>query len=440
MHLVFRNLGYFGFHFCLHSDIPTAKLHQIDMSAAVASGKRIIIVGAGIAGLSFALSLRKQWPHDSPPPNITIYERESKDTVGREGYSLSIRSDALSGGIQVLQNLDLLDRLHPFSTSATSSRPGSFNLWTTDWENLLKISNSDESNQPSGMRIARSVLRRVLIDAVSTSDQIIWDRPCSRIEEADGKTRVHFSTGDPDECDILVVADGASSRIRTQLRPTDTLEFTGVVCISGTSSFPEHRIPYPVDADWGGVLGGGGVGLFVSPIDSSKALWSLSYYSDEPRERLNFPLSGDKIEGILHEAVERGQHFQQPFQDLVVATDPSTLMVLNAMDKQPFPHSGAVVFIGDANHAVSPFAGNGANMALLDGWDLAEQLSKAGSMATALEWYDQNSMPRSATTVNHSRWAISMFHATGLKMWAYRGLLGLVRTYMRWIGTSCKSS
>ncbi|ODQ70252.1 hypothetical protein LIPSTDRAFT_107393 [Lipomyces starkeyi NRRL Y-11557] len=50
------------------------------------------------------------------------------------------------------------------------------------------------------------------------------------------------------------------------------------------------------------------------------------------------------------------------------------------MDKEAFPHTGgnqnhvSVVFIGDSNHAVSPSAGNGANMALKDGWSLQSNL------------------------------------------------------------------
>ncbi|KAH8589404.1 hypothetical protein B0O99DRAFT_725323 [Bisporella sp. PMI_857] len=71
----------------------------------------------------------------------------------------------------------------------------------------------------------------------------------------------------------------------------------------------------------------------------------------------------------------------EPFQSIVHAIDVSTLAVIDAMDKKPFSHTRSlqdkgVIFIGDANHAVSPFAGSGANMALVDGWNLAEQFCK----------------------------------------------------------------
>lgn len=420
---------------------------QEEATNPVAAGKKIIIVGAGIAGLSLSLSLRKQWPDGPKPPSISIYERETREGIlGREGYSLSIRGDAASGGIQVLQRLDILERILPFSPSALSSKKGSFNIWSIDWESLLKIrvASSDEGgNSTNGMRIGRAILRRVMMDAVCEaegSDPIIWNKPCSNIETLpDGKVRIHLGDGTVDDCDILVVADGASSKIRAQIRPDDKLQFTGVVCISGTSIYPDGQIPSPVDADWGGVLGGGGIGLFVSPIDQNRALWNISYYNDAPRESLRYPLSDDQVESILQEAIDLGQHFHEPYQSMVRATDPSTLMILNAMDKQPFAHkdcpgvgNSSIIFIGDANHAVSPFAGNGANMALMDGWDLAGQLIKGETMASAVEKYDGQSIPRSTATVKQSHWSISMFHATGLKLFFYRLMLRVLGMYLRW--------
>lgn len=420
----------------------------------IAAGKKIIVVGAGIAGLSLALSLRKQWPDGRPPPSLTIYERESKESIlGREGYSLSIRGDALSGGMQALQRMDILERMLPFSLLAASPRTGSFNIWSADWKTLLRVpttsTSPNQENMPAGMRISRAVLRRVMIDAVCETNHIVWDRPCTQASLlSDGKTRVHFRDGSTDDCDILVVADGASSKIRAQLRPDDVLQFTGIVSISGTATFPDGEIPWPVDADWGGVVGGGGIGLFVSPVDTSRALWSLSYSSATPRDRLRQPLAEREVSSILDEALERGQVFCEPFPSLVRATDPATLMVFNAMDKQPFPHKptsttsvgsesesgrrAVPIFIGDANHAVSPFAGNGANMALLDGWDLAEELTRNASMETALESYDRRSMPRSASAVRQSHWAIDLLHARGVKLFVYRVLLGVVRFCMRW--------
>lgn len=109
-------------------------------------------------------------------------------------------------------------------------------------------------------------------------------------------------------------------------------------------------------------------------MDEYHALWSISHLSPSPLELLKQPLSREQTQFILQEALEQGD-IPKPFATYVKATDPSTLLILNASGKQPFPHDLErdgmnVVFVGDANHAVSPFAGNGANMALMDGWQL----------------------------------------------------------------------
>ena len=68
---------------------------------------------------------------------------------------------------------------------------------------------------------------------------------------------------------------------------------------------------------------------------------------------------------------------------------------------------------------MSPYAGNGANMAIIDGWDLAESLLYTGTLEVALSEYDKKSIPRAKNTLAASRWAIDVAHATGVKLWVY---------------------
>jgi 2-polyprenyl-6-methoxyphenol hydroxylase-like FAD-dependent oxidoreductase len=207
------------------------------------------------------------------------------------------------------------------------------------------------------------------------------------------------------------------------------------VCIGGTARLPDG-VPKPITADWGVVLGGGGTGLFASPIDQHSAIWGVSYLAAEPRTTMKQPIPKEQANDLLQEALDRGKLFAEPFEPLVRATDLSTLMVLNAMDKQPFPHTDEnrkhmpVVFIGDCNHAMSPFAGNGANMALMDGEELAEQICKSESLEAALAGYDASSISRSKSAIRMSHWAIAMAHAQGWKLTLYVLLLKIIRLLM----------
>lgn len=396
-------------------------------SSSFPAGKKIIVAGAGIAGLSFVVALRKQWLSQTPslnPPTIAIYERDPKDFgVEREGYSISIRSDENSAGIQALSKLNLLETALAQSITGVQEDSGSFGLWDKDWSDILRVKLKPPASLPvPGMRIARNVLRRILIESIPTSDEIHWGTTCvGAVKLESGRVGVQLSNGQTDECDLLIAADGSKSKIRSSFRPDDKLDFAGAVAMGGVSRFMD-KVPPPVDRDWGFYLSGTGHGLFASPVDEHSAVWSLSYLAPEPRETAKQPLSPEEASLLLEEVYQRGKGLAEPFQTLVQATDIATLMTLNTMDKQPFPHlTGSledvpIVFIGDANHAVSPFAGAGANLALMDGWDLAEQLSKCDTLSKALASYDALNLPRAKSVLRISHWSIAFAHITGWKL------------------------
>lgn len=392
------------------------------------AGKRIIIAGAGMSGLAFARGLDRNWQSGFPRPEIIIYERDAeKVPVERIGYSMSIRSDAASGGMQALHKLGLLDdALQNMSKPAEGS---AMHLWDTKWQSMLSI--RAPTTPPDGlptphMRIARHVLRTTLINGLPESATVHWDRGCESAKVLpDGRVEVKLLDGSTDACDLLVVADGASSKIRTSLRPDDSLQFAGAVCISACSRFAPGSVPKPVNRDWGMVAVGDGNGLFAARIDDASAVWNLSYLADKPRDAVRGAHAVKNKDEILAEARRRGKLIGSPFSELVEATDPATLMIFNAMDKPPIKHSGdqPLIYIGDANHAVSPFAGNGANMALMDGLELAKVLASAESLQEACQVFDAESFPRSTRTRTMSHRVIAFAHATGWRLTLYTLLL-----------------
>jgi 2-polyprenyl-6-methoxyphenol hydroxylase-like FAD-dependent oxidoreductase len=389
------------------------------------SGQKILVAGGGIAGLAFAIAIHKHWlsTSSSPAPTLLIYERDSEENaIGREGYSLSIRSDA-PGGIQAMQKLGILDAMLDASITNVDAEGGGFCIWDANWEQLIKIRAKSPPGLPVGsLRIARKNLRSVLVRSVEELGcRINWDISCTGITKLEsGALRVELSNGAVEECDIVVAADGASSKLRTQLRPEDPLQFQQICCIGGAARF-DSAPPEPVNRNWGILMNGSGTSLFASPVSQNTALWSVSYVAAEPRLSMKAPGSASDVAGLINEACERGKGFPPLFSELLDRTDPDSVMAFNAMDKTPFAHTPSdiglmypkVIFIGDANHAVSPFAGNGANLALCDGWDLAEQLTKASSVGEGLEAYDSMVVPRSRGVLRQSHISIRAAHSTG---------------------------
>src|SRR5271167_1123203 len=98
------------------------------------AGKKIIVAGAGVAGLAFAIALRKQWSaltsslgSSVDPITIVVYERDNKElATDREGYSLSIRSEPYCPGMQALSKLELLEPMLRASLTGTKNDSGRF--------------------------------------------------------------------------------------------------------------------------------------------------------------------------------------------------------------------------------------------------------------------------------------------------------------------------
>lgn len=191
-------------------------------------------------------------------------------------------------------------------------------------------------------------------------------------------------------------------------------------------------LPEPIRKDWGFVVSGSGVVGFVSPVDDHTVIWAVGTQEPGPLPELDRTSKQD-VEAVISRGGQLGSQFEEPFQTIVSQTDPQTVMCISARDKLPFRHDqGAikdlpVVFIGDSNHALSPFAGFGANLALSDAWDLAEQLCLRGSLPEAVAGYDELSEPRARKVAESARRSLRAGLSTGWRYWLF--------SFMLWIGS-----
>ncbi|KAF5983491.1 monooxygenase [Fusarium coicis] len=397
--------------------------------------KSIIVAGAGMAGLSFAISLRKRWNQKVSPPKITVYDRDSRHPdLQRQGYSLAINGMEQDGGVQILKNLGLLHPVIEKATPGTGSMP--FKMWDKNWKELISVTAKPYGDLPVvRLRIPRPSLREIMIEeAENMGISIQWKSQCLEVKLIDDR-RLSVTVASENkserliDCDLLIAADGAHSKIRASIRPDDQLHYAGATQIGGLAVFPQG-IPAPMADSWGIMASGHGNSCFVSPFDDKTVIWAFSKAQEMPAQ----PAGGDR-RALLDEVRQRCSEIAVPFASLVDSTDPSTTFVIPARDKRPFSHEDVipgVVFIGDSNHAVSPFAGNGANTALADGWDLAGFLLASDSIGNAVAAYDKVSVPRAQKTLNSSHWRISIANLDGIAFAIFRRVIQ-VGGLIKWI-------
>ncbi|KAL4866977.1 hypothetical protein BDV12DRAFT_198706 [Aspergillus spectabilis] len=408
-------------------------------AARFLAGKRIIVVGAGIAGLSFIAALHQLWDPSIERPEITILEETSRAAaLQHDSYILNINGGSPDEGLVALQQLGLLSEIRRHS----HLNSGIIRVWSGDWKQLATIDPQPYGTLPAAtMRISRRDLKRILLKRAEKGDAV-WRWGCSctaaeklsngriRVAVADAATNNTFT----EDCDFLIAADGADSRIGANIRPREmNLQYVGATQIGGISRIP-GGLPQPVHEDYGLQMSAGeGVCCIYTPFDHETIGWALSRMGPE-RDAKSGDFTPDELAALKDEVWTTGTMFNEPFRSIVEATQLESAFVRPAKERPPFAHDPSllgVIFLGDANHALSPYVLDGANFALKDGWDLAEQLCRNVSLTAAVAAYDKLSIPRAQHALDFSHERVRFGHSTGFLWKVYKHGMAVQRAMAR---------
>ena len=136
----------------------------------------------------------------------------------------------------------------------------------------------------------------------------------------------------------------------------------------------------------------------------------LSYTEHVPSEMVLAELSPNDL---LHRIRTATAAWSAPVPEIVGALDPATLVVRGYYDKEPLKQvqDGRLWLLGDAAHPMSPFQGQGANMAMLDALKLARLIGAGSPSADGAAALEADIVSRGRKAVLESRSAAMQFHA-----------------------------
>ena len=223
-------------------------------------------------------------------------------------------------------------------------------------------------------------------------------------------TRSPFSDGATIEVDVLVGADGAWSKVRPLLSGTKP-DYAGTCFIKIALFDGDARHKASIDAIGSGTL------MAVAP---SKGIMAHRYADGTVRgyAALNKPEgwvrsidSGDMQAGLV--LVARQFEGWAPHLTAFI-TDSETDPVLRPIYTLPVGHRWnrvpGLTLVGDAAHLMSPFAGEGANLAMYDGAELAKALlHHPNDIEAALTGYECDLFPRSGEAAQTSEQNLARF-------------------------------
>jgi 2-polyprenyl-6-methoxyphenol hydroxylase-like FAD-dependent oxidoreductase len=208
-----------------------------------------------------------------------------------------------------------------------------------------------------------------------------------------------FEDGAEARGDLLIGCDGVHSATRRAIMPeAPGPEYTGVIDSGGFS-------PAPPGSNADGVMRmifglRGFFGWQVVP--SGEAFWFENFHqaSEPERSALDAVPDLEWRQRLLELHVED----PAPVTDLIrSAADPIGRWPIYDLPTLPSWHRGPVCLIGDAAHATSPHAGQGASLALEDAIVLAKCLRDIPDLERAFTVFESHRRPRVEKLVREAR-------------------------------------
>jgi FAD-dependent urate hydroxylase len=341
------------------------------------SERRVLIAGGGIAGPILASFLRRI----GVTPVIYEAQPEPRDEAGAF-LNLS------PNGLAVLETLGLREQVESLGTPTTSIA-----LFNHRGRKLGE-------NPQRTLLIKRGLLNKALREAAQRDAvRIEFGKRLTDVSRTGAGVIAQFEDGSEAQGDLLIGADGIHSPTRRAIMPdAPRPAYTGVIDSGGFTRLDSVPPPDGVMRMTFGLKGFFG----YQKAPSGEIFWfqNLAWRGEPDRGELDAIPAPRWRQTLLD--VHRDDH--APITAIIAADEGGVgRWPVYDMPSLPTWHRGPICLIGDAAHAISPHAGQGAALAMEDAIVLAQCLRDVPAVEDAFVAFERLRKDRVDAIVKASR-------------------------------------
>ena len=321
---------------------------------------KIVIVGAGIAGLTAATLFGRSKCRDQL--TITIADA-GKKPVFDASEDVSLRVSAIaSGSADIFASVDVWqsiigERACPYRDMRVWDANG-----IADGPDSLRFEAAEFAVSELGFIVENVLIQHALLQQLDTMGQAVaFNRPIQMLTKSGDRFEVEFADGDLLKADLIIGADGAGSVVRSSADiSVDAWQYPQSAFVTHLRPAKAHRY-----TAWQRFLRSGPVALLPLNDGRVSVVWSTS---PEQAEKA-ISATDDELSTMLSEATDFVLGRLKP-------EGPRGAFPLKAQHANHYVLPG-LALIGDSAHAVHPLAGQGANLGLADAARLVYVIDEA---------------------------------------------------------------
>jgi salicylate hydroxylase len=342
----------------------------------------IAVIGGGIGGLAAALALERRGAQ------VVVYEQSPE--LSEIGAGLNLTPNA----VKALRALGVEEAVNAIASE-------SYFLNIRSWRSGRYISRTRRADfrqkfDAPNLSVHRADLLGVLAGALKTTE-VRFGARCIGVETRPSAAAVRFADGAAIEADVVIGADGIHSVVRNNLFGADVPRFTGCICWRGMA--PIDAVPRDINTKDGAMWMGPHGHVVHYPVRRGELLNIVAHIDSDAWTEESWTHECDVAEVMTTYA-----GWNSALTRLYPLSERWYKWALYDRDPLERWSRGRVTLLGDSAHAMLPYLGTGAGMALEDACVLAAAIARRpDDLDAALATYERVRVPRTKAAVLGAR-------------------------------------